>query len=36
LSISTGKEALPEGGVLEQEETSYCFYPEPESVGIFL
>ncbi|AKB49815.1 hypothetical protein MSBRW_0562 [Methanosarcina barkeri str. Wiesmoor] len=36
LLTNTGKEALPEGGISEQEETSYCFYPKLGYTDIFL
>jgi RNA-directed DNA polymerase len=36
LSTNTGKETLQEGGISEQEEMSYCFYPKPGYTDIFL
>ena len=36
LSTNIGNRSTTEGGISEQKETVYCFYPKPESIDIFL
>jgi len=36
LSTNIGNEMLHADGTSEQKETVCCFYPKPESIGIFL